>query len=163
MNKKIIKIGDVEFFEDETPETGAYIFCSSKILQVCQRKNGGKYGKVVARGKRLECRGRFSVHNLDFVRRLFDFNYVREGAEFREHDIIVKNYKFESFVEDFSRAFNYPPDVFKMQELSERFDEWKEKYPLFKMWVESLERRRRDKFDTAYGKAAAMTVWDQTW
>ena len=163
MKKKIIKIGGVGFYEDETPETGAYIFCSSKIVQVCRRKNGAKYGKVVAKGKRLECRGRFTVHNLDFVRRLFDFNYIREGAEFREHDIIVKNYKFESFVDDFSEVFNYPPDVFKSRELSSRFDEWAEKYPLFKMWVESLERRRGNKFNAACEKAAAMIVWDQTW
>lgn len=164
--RKVIKIGGVEFYEDEAPAVGMYIFRRTKIIKVCQRKSGAKYGKIVAMVKRLENRGYFHIHDESTVSHWFDLNYIRDTPLFHETDIKRKKEDFEEFEGKFKRYFD-TPTIYIKREYITRFDEYMEKYPVFKMWVESWEYRRRveygrDKFTSACDKYAVIRIWDET-
>lgn len=163
--RKIIKIGGVEFYEDAAPAVGMYIFRRTKIVKVCARKNGTKYGKIVAVTKRLENRGYFHVYDETFTRRYFDINVISDDPRLRDVDIAVKQKEFNEFEEKFHIYFERPVAWIDRADIA-RFDEWMEKYPVFKMWVEGMEYRRRveygrDKFAGACAKYAVLRIWDE--
>ncbi len=169
MEEKIISIGGVKFYESEAPAVGSYIRCRTKILEVCARKNGTKYGQIVLAGATwLELRGRFRLQDYKDIR--IDWDWTFTGADddeqyIKDHLAQWQPTRFEKFEEAFRRLYRElsRADTLVVTQRAEKFNMFWEKYPLFKMWVYSLQQLRGEYFLRDAEKAAVIAYFEENY